>query len=402
MAPQRNDAAGRAGDESPFRRLAALISGIEPGASPIDLSIGEPRHAVPDFVAPVLAAGTAAFSRYPPITGSADFRRAVADWLDRRFALNGAVDADRHVLPLAGSREGLFLAAFTARDRRTPRPDKPVLLLPNPFYHAYAAAARAIEVEPVFFDVGPETGFLPDPDRLDPSLLERTLAAYIASPAAPQGTAASKALWRRLIGLARRHDFMLFADECYSEIYRDEAPVGALEAAAETETGFDRLVVFNSLSKRSNLAGLRCGFAAGDAAFLADWARFRNRAAPQVPLPVQSVAAAAYRDEAHVVENRRLYNEKFASAARILDGRFNAYTPDGGFFLWLDMSHVGGGEPAALRLWRDAGVRTIPGGYLSGLLPDGRNPDEDFLRLALVEDLARTEEAMSRIASALC
>ena len=389
------------GGESPFRRLAALVAGHEPGAAPIDLSVGEPRHPVPGFVGPILARETNDFSRYPPINGRKAFRDAVASWLENRFGLTGAIDPDRHILPLSGSREGLFLAAFTARDRMAERPDHPVLLLPNPFYHAYAAAARAIEAEPVFFDIGPETNFLPDPDALDPALLDRTIAAYVASPAAPQGNAASKELWHRLIELARRHDFMLFADECYSEIYRRTPPAGALEAANETGEGFDRLVVFNSLSKRSNLAGLRCGFAAGDPDFLTEWTRFRNMAGPQVPLPVQSVAAAAFSDEVHVAENRRLYNEKFASAAEILGGRFGAYTPDGGFFLWLDMSEYDGGEAAALRLWQNAGLRVVPGGYLSGTIADGSNPGDRFLRLALVEERSRTDDALNRIVATL-
>jgi len=399
MTPQNLMAASGFTGESPFRRLAALLADIEPGATPIDLSLGEPRHPIPDFVAPILAEEVRDFSRYPPINGSPKFRTAIAAWLNARYDLDGLIDPEQHVIPVSGSREGLFFAAITARDRAVKRPDRPAILLPNPYYQAYAAAAHAIGAEIVFLDADPDKDFLPDPDALDPAVLDRTIAAYVASPVAPQGTVASRALWRRLIELARRHDFMLFADECYSEIYRDAPPPGAIEAAADLDGRLDNLVVFNSLSKRSNLAGLRCGFAAGDAAFLKDWIRFRNMAAPQVPLPVQSVAAAAFGDETHVAENRRLYNEKFDIAAGVLDGRFGARTPEGGFFLWLDMAAVGGGETAALRLWREAGVRTIPGGYLSGILPDGSNPGDPFLRVALVDDPARIGEALGRLVS---
>ena len=389
----------RIGGESPFRRLAALIAGIEPGAAPIDLSIGEPKHAVPDFVAPILAREIAGFGRYPPIKGSDAFRNAIATWLDERYQLDGLIDPESGVLPLSGSREGLFLAAFAARDHKLEMHDRPAILLPNPFYHAYAAAAQALGVEPVFFDVSPETDFLPDPENLDHDLLDRAIAVYVASPTAPQGTVASRHFWQRMIDLARQHDFMLFADECYSEIYRDIPPPGALEAVAGLDGTLDNLVVFNSLSKRSNLPGLRVGFAAGDPDFLTEWARFRNMAGPQVPLPIQAVGVAAFRDETHVAENRRLYNEKFISAEQILGRRFGAYTPDGGFFLWLDMSAVGGGEIAARRLWQEAGVRAVPGGYLAGSSPNGGNPGEDYLRVALVESRQRTDEALNRLVS---
>ncbi|MBB4305207.1 aspartate/methionine/tyrosine aminotransferase [Rhodobium orientis] len=400
MQPVERPGGGVAG-ESPFRRLATLIAGIEPGKSPIDLSIGEPRHAMPDFIAGTLARHTAEFSRYPPILGTEEFRTTVAGWLDRRYGLGEAVDPARHITILAGSREGLFSAAITARDRAAERiranGARPAILLPNPFYHAYAAAAHTLELEPVFIESGPDTGYLPDPDTLSPDLLDRLVAAYIASPVAPQGTVAGADFWAAMIGLARKHGFMLFADECYSEIFRETPPPGALQAANDLGGDFANLMVFNSLSKRSNLAGLRCGFAAGDPGFLTEWTRLRNMSAPQVPLPLQAVGAAAYGFEAHVIDNRQLYNEKFNAAAEILQGRFGATTPAGGFFLWLDMEAVGGGEEAALRLWREAGVRTVPGGYLSGTLADGSNPGARYLRLALVETKSRVEEALSRI-----
>ena len=387
---------------SPFQRLADLLAPFQPGRAPINMTVGEPRHPVPGFVAPVLARETDGFGRYPAIKGTDAFRKAVGAWLDRRYGLSGAVDVERGILPLNGSREGLFYAALEAR-RRFSRPvERPAILLPNPFYQAYAAGAVAAGCEPVMLDAGPETGFLPDLDALPDELLDRTVALYYASPANPQGAVASRADWLKVIAKARAHGFRLFADECYSEIYRGEAaPDGVLAAAATTAEGFAGVVTFNSLSKRSNLPGLRCGFAAGDVDFLERWVAFRNMAAPQVPTPLQAVAVAAYGDEAHVIENRRLYDAKFAAAERILGSKFGSVTPAGGFFLWLDVSRHGGGEAAALKLWREAGVRSIPGGYLSAEGPDGTNPGERYLRLALVDSLALTEEALGRILETL-
>ncbi len=369
------------------------------------MTIGEPRHPVPDFVAPVLAEHTAEFGRYPPIMGNEAFRLGVVDWLEQRYGLGGLIGKEDGVVALSGSREGLFLAAITARDLALGDPKKdtsrPVILLPNPFYHAYGAAAHAIGAEAVYFEVSAETGFLPDPAALDPDLLDRVVCAFVASPTAPQGTTASRELWLDLIALARKHRFMLFADECYSEIYRDAPPVGVLEAIAGSDRDLSRVVTFNSLSKRSNLPGLRCGFAAGDPAFLAEWTRFRNMAGPQVPLPVQAVATAAFADEAHVAENRRLYNDKFAAAERILAGRYGASTPAGGFFLWLDTRAFGSGEEVAMRLWREAGVKVIPGEYLAAVDGSGSNPGTPFIRVALVVSQDETEQALTRIVATL-
>jgi aspartate/methionine/tyrosine aminotransferase len=387
---------------SPFQRLADLLAPIRPGRAPINLTVGEPRHPVPGFVGPVLAREIDGFGRYPAIRGTDAFRQAVAGWLDRRYGLVGAVDPEAGILPLNGSREGLFFAALEAKRRSKKPTDRPAILLPNPFYQAYAAGAVAAGCEAVMIDAGPETGFLPDLDALPEALLDRVIALYYASPANPQGAVASRAGWRRVIERARAHDFMLFADECYSEIYRgDAAPEGVLSAAHDLGGGLSRVVTFNSLSKRSNLPGLRCGFAAGDPDFLSAWVGFRNMAAPQVPGPVQAVAVAAFGDEDHVIENRRLYDAKFAMASRILGSRYGYATPPGGFFLWLDVAALGGGEDVAVRLWRDAGVRTVPGGYLCGTGPDGHNPGAAYLRVAMVESPALTEEALGRIVETL-
>jgi aspartate/methionine/tyrosine aminotransferase len=382
---------------SPFARLNDRLAGIDPGLSPINLTIGEPQHAVPSFVAPVIAENVALFGRYPPIRGTDAFRATVARWLDRRYSLAAAIDPERMVLPLNGSREGLALAALAARQRRGDI-ENPVVLLPNPFYQAYAAGAELAGAEIVLLDDGADQRSIPDLDAIPESVLSRTIALYIASPTAPQGDVATLDDWTRVIETARRFDFMVFADECYSEIYRATPPPGVLEAADRLGAGVGNILTFHSLSKRSNLPGLRCGFVAGDPDFLAAWMRFRNIAAPQVPGPIQAVAVAAYEDETHVAENRALYNAKYAAAVATLGPTIRATTPEGGFFLWLK---VGDGEAAAVRLWQEAGVRTIPGAYLSLARPDGSNPGTPYIRVAMVQDLATTQEALTRMARVL-
>ncbi|WP_049792529.1 aminotransferase class I/II-fold pyridoxal phosphate-dependent enzyme [Polymorphum gilvum] len=385
-------------ESNPFQRLAALLGDRAPGADPIVLTIGEPQHAMPPFTAEVLAENMADFRRYPPIEGTPAFRTAVAGWLDRRYGLGGSIDRERGVLPLNGSREGLSFGAIAARDQLAKDIERPAVLLPNPFYQTYAAAAHIAGAEAVLLDTGAETGFLPDLDALPPDLLDRTVAVYLASPANPQGAHASLAYWQALIGLARRHAFYIFADECYSEIYRTSPPPGVLEAAHALGAGYERVIALNSLSKRSNLAGLRCGFAAGDPAFLARWVKFRGLAAPQVPLPAQALAVRAYSDEAHVIENRRLYNEKYAIAERLLAPILGPVTPEGGFFLWLDVARWGGSIAVTERLWTEVGVKVLPGAYLASDRPDGSNPGEAYIRVSLCAPAAITQQALERLA----
>lgn len=397
MSP--TDGISRPRYESPFQRTTSLLAGSSPGKPPIDLGVGEPRHPIPPFVGPVLAAHVGDFGRYPPIRGTDAFRKSVADWADRRFGLGGMIDPATMVLPLNGSREGLFHAAIAARRYLDKPTNRPVVLLPNPFYQAYSAGADVAGCEIVTIAPAGTHTAIPDLTPLRGDLLERTVAIYIASPANPQGTTATLDDWLRIFTLARRFRFFVFADECYSELYRTSgmAPTGALEAAKETGS-LDLLVSFNSLSKRSNLPGLRVGYAIGDPAFLTEWTKFRNMAAPQVPLPLQAVAAAALEDELHVIENRGLYDQKYAAAEKRIGRWFPNLTPKGGFFLWLDVSSYGDGELVARALWRLQGLRVIPGGYLCTAGPDGVNPGTGFIRLALVDDLDLTITALDRIA----
>jgi aspartate/methionine/tyrosine aminotransferase len=383
---------------SPFVRLTELIADIAPGKPAINLSVGEPQHPVPAFVGPVLAQHIAEFGRYPANKGTDPFRRTVADWLGRRFALPRAVDPETEVLVLNGTREGLFLAAIAARRWVAPREGQPAVLIPNPFYAAYAAGALAAGCEPVYLPATRESGFLPDLDALGDRLLRRTVAFYLASPSNPQGAVATRAYLERLAGLAQRYGFLVFADECYGEIYSCERPAGMLEASGPD---FANTIVFHSLSKRSNLPGLRVGFAAGDNNFLAAFLELRNVAAPQVPVPAQHVAVAAYSDEAHVEENRKLYAAKFDLADQILGGRYGYVRPAGGFFLWLDVSAHGGSEVVTKRLWAEAGVRVVPGRYLAREQADGSNPGADFIRVAMVQDKEATAEALHRLVDLL-
>ena len=383
---------------SPFVRLTELIAGIEPGKPVINLSVGEPQHPIPSFVGPTLAAHLAEFGRYPANKGIEPFRRAVAAWLGRRYKLARPIDPEHEVLVLNGTREGLFLGAIAAKRWVGPRTGKPAVLIPNPFYAAYSAGALAADCEPVYLPARKQSGFLPDLDALDDALLARTVVFYIASPSNPQGAVASRAYLDKLAGLARRFGFLVFADECYCEIYSEQAPAGMLEAAGPD---FANAVVFHSLSKRSNLPGLRVGFAAGDRRFLAAYLELRNVAAPQVPTPAQHVGIAAYGDEAHVQENRKLYAAKFDLADQIIGDRYGYTRPAGGFFLWLDVAQYGGSEIVTKRLWAEAGVRVVPGRYLAREQADGSNPGADYIRVAMVQDKATTAEALHRLVAVL-
>ena len=383
---------------SPFTQLRDLLDGITPGhAHPIELTIGEPREAMPDFIAAKIAEATASFGKYPPIKGSDALRAAIAAWIGRRTAAHD-IDPATEILALNGSREGLTFACMPAVARKC-GVENPAILMCNPYYSAYVAGALGCGAEAVFLNATRETGFLPDLDALaaDPALLARTAALFIGSPSNPQGAVASPAYIATALALARRHDIMLFFDECYSEIYTDAAPTSALTVANGTTERFRNLVVFNSLSKRSNLPGMRSGFCAGDAAFLSAFAEIRNMCAPQVAGPIQHASAAAWSDESHVEAARAIYRRKFADADSILTGHFGYQRPAGGFCLWLDMSHLGGGAKAAVTLWKSFGVKVIPGAFLAQPGQDGRNPGDAYVRVALVQPADVVREALERI-----
>ncbi len=384
----------------PFDRLRALLDGIQPpaGLEPMVLSVGEPRHSPSPIVHEVVAANSGLWGRYPPVEGTPEFRGAVAGWLNRRYALpEGLVDADRHILPVAGTREALFLmAAVVIPEERAG--SRPIVMMPNPFYQVYFGAAVMSGSEPVYLPATPETGNLPDLARLDDATLERTALIYLCSPANPQGAAADRAYLERAIGLARRFDFVLAVDECYGDIYDRRPPCGALEACAALGKGVDNLVVFHSLSKRSSVPGLRSGFVAGDSQLISAFRRLRSFGGASVPLPLLAASAALWSDDRYPELNRALYREKLNAAERILENRFGFYRPQGGFFLWLD---VGDGEKAAKKLWAEGALRVLPGAFLAKPGAFGANPGANYVRVALIDDLPSTQEALRRLLNIL-
>ena len=393
---------GRLSDlpQGSFAKLALLFEGVPPGglkngAEPISLAVGDPRGEVPDFVREAITSHAHEFGQYPPIDGTPEWRQAAAGWLNRRFG--ATINPDTQVLPLNGTREGLFLAPKIV----TPHSKgggQPVILLPNPFYQCYAAAIYAAGAEPVYVPARAETGFLPDFASLPLSVLTRTVAAYFCSPSNPEGAAAGEAYWQTLFALADAYDFTVFADECYADIYLDTAPLGALSVR---RAPYERLLTFHSLSKRSGLPGLRSGIVAGDPQLMARFRAFRNYAGPQVPLPIQAAATACWNDEDHVRKNRALYAQRFELAEDILGSLPGFSLPKGGFFLWLE---VGDGEATALKLWRETGVKVLPGAYMGREIVAGKprtNPGFPFIRVALVNDLSTIRAALVKIGSVL-
>jgi len=378
----------------PFARLATLLGDIKPGKEPITLAVGDPSGQVPEFVKEALAQGAAGFGKYPAISGTEEWRQAAAGWLNRRFRLKDAIDAEKNLLPLSGSREGLFSVLFPFMPE-TKAGARPIVAMPNPFYQCYAAAALGSGAEPLYVPALKENGFLPDFAGLPGAILERLAAVYICSPSNPEGAVADDSYWRSLFALADRYDFLVLADECYADIWFDREPASALSTRLAQSGGFTRLLSFHSLSTRSGLPGLRSGMVAGDAALIEKFRAFRNVAGPTVPTPLLAASAACWRDEDHVIANRIAYQEKMAAAQSVLGNRMTR--PGGGFFLWLQ---VGNGEEFARRAWAEQGVRLLPGAYMGREIFTGKsqsNPGFSYVRVALVNDLSTIMTALERL-----
>lgn len=373
-----------------FARLRRHLDVHAPGGPVVNMTIGEPRHAMPEFVGEVIAENLEGFGKYPPNDGSPELLASVTDWLHRRYDVE--IDPASQVMALNGTREGLFNAAVALCPEDV-RGQKPVVLIPNPFYQVYAVAALAIGAEPIFVPATADTGFLPDFSALPRDILNRTAIAYLCSPSNPQGAVADRDYWAELIALAEKHDFRIFADECYSEVYRDTPPPGALEVAHEGGADPERVLTFHSLSKRSNLPGLRSGFVAGGLESIARIKQLRAYAGAPLPLPLQRVAERAWADEAHVEASRVLYQKKYAVADEVFAGVEGYLSPEAGFFLWLPVED---GEAAALKLWRETGVRVLPGGYFARDV-DGQNPGKGYIRVALVAPKDETKQALTAI-----
>ncbi|SLN28997.1 LL-diaminopimelate aminotransferase [Roseovarius litorisediminis] len=359
-----------------FPRLRSLLDAHAPGGEVLHMTIGEPKHEFPRWIVDIIAENADGFGNYPVNEGMPELLVAITDWIERRYGVT--LDPQANVMALNGTREGLYNAMMALCPET--KSGQPKVLIPNPFYQVYMVAALSVGAEPVFLHATRDTGYLPDFNTLSPDELNRVAVAYLCSPGNPQGAVASRAYWADLIGLAEKYDFKIFADECYCEIYRDVPPVGALEVARDLGADPERVLSFHSLSKRSNLPGLRSGFVAGGPESIKRMKQLRNYAGSPLPMPLQHAAARVWADEEHVRENRRLYGEKYLIADEIMGDVPGYLGPEAGFFLWLPVKN---GEEAALRLWRKTGVRVLPGAYLSREA-GGVNPGQNYIRVAMV------------------
>ncbi|WP_347331962.1 succinyldiaminopimelate transaminase [Marinimicrobium locisalis] len=381
----------------PFEKLAQLKAGIEPPAelAHIALSIGEPKHEPPQFVLETLSQSLSRVSNYPATKGLPELREAIARWATQRFQLSeNELDPETQVLPVNGTREALFAFAQATVDRTA---KNPLVVSPNPFYQIYEGAALLAGANTAFLNCTAENGFIPNFSEVDPSVWQDCQLLYLCSPGNPTGAVLTLEHWRVLLELADRYDFVIASDECYSELYFDEAapPIGLLQACrALGRDDFSRCVVFHSLSKRSNLPGLRSGFVAGDAAVLADFLRYRTYHGCAMPVPSQLASIAAWGDEVHVRANRTLYRQKFDAVLKILDGCLEVEKPEAGFYLWprtpLDS------ESFARELFAQQNITVLPGNYLARPT-DAGNPGDHYVRMALVASLEECIEAAKRI-----
>jgi N-succinyldiaminopimelate aminotransferase len=378
----------------PFQKLAALFRDVQPNAAlrPISLSIGEPKHATPQFIKDALTANLDGLANYPTTAGSDALRNTIANWIATRFDVP-VPDAKAQVLPVNGSREALFAFAQAVIDRSKP---DPAVVCPNPFYQIYEGAAFLAGATPYFLNTLPENHFALNFTQLPEAVWQRTQLIYVCSPGNPSGSVMPLSEWKTLFEMSDRYGFIIASDECYSEIYFETKPLGALQAAQQLgRSDYKNLVVFSSLSKRSNVPGMRSGFVAGDAEVIAKFALYRTYHGSAMNPAIQAASIAAWNDETHVAENRRLYDEKFAKVIEILKPVLPVVLPDAGFYLWIRTPIAD--TAFAQALYRDYNVTLLPGSYLARSA-NGINPGENFVRLALVASTEETLEAARRIA----
>ena len=376
--------------EYAFPRLRALLDTHPAGGDVLAMSLGEPKHPFPSFITEEILKNAASFANYPPNDGDPELLSAIASWVKRRF--NVSINANKQILALNGTREGLFNACI-ATCPELKHGKRPNVLMPNPFYQVYALAAITAGALPLYVNATADNGFLPDFNTMSAATLNDTAIVYLCSPSNPQGAVATPEYWRELLKLAEQHDFKILADECYSEIYRQKAPVGVLEIADEIGADPERVITFHSLSKRSNLPGLRSGFAASGPKNINAMKQLRNYAGAPLPLPLQRAAIACWNDESHVIENRALYGAKFAVADKIFSDLDDYFPPQAGFFLWLPVQND---EAATLRLWKKSGVRVLPGSYLARPV-DGQNPGHGYIRVAMVAPIDEMTRGLKEI-----
>ena len=384
----------------PFDRLRALLKNIEgpTDLTPVIMSLGEPQHPPPDLLKEAINKNADQWAKYPPISGTPEILSAIKDWLVLRYGLDATtINPAKNIIPVSGTREALYMTGAIAIPPRKHK-RQPVVLVPNPFYQVYIGSALMNQAKPVYMPATEENGFLPNFLALDEETLSRTALAFLCSPSNPQGAVADLKYLKQAVLLARKYDFVLAIDECYSEIYDTAQPPGGLEACTTLGSGYQNILVFHSLSKRSSAPGLRSGFVAGDQELIQHFKTLRNYGGALVPGPLQAASAALWKDNKHVETNRALYRQKFNYADQILTGKFNYYRPSGGFYLWLN---VGDSEEVTKTLWREAGVRVIPGNYLGKTDVSGKNPGAGFIRLALVQKPEFVKEALIRITKTL-
>lgn len=383
----------------PFQRLRGLFKDITPNPdlSHINLSIGEPKHETPAFIQQALVENLSGLANYPLTTGSLALRETIATWLSNRYDIP-AINPATAILPVNGSREALFALAQAVID--TGVAEQPVVISPNPFYQIYEGAALLAGAEPYFLNTMPENDFAMDFASVPEATLSRTQLVYVCSPGNPTGKVMSLEQWQTLFELSDRYGFIIAADECYSEIYFDEAkpPMGALQAAHKLGRDFSNLIIFSSLSKRSNVPGLRSGFVAGDAKIIQQFTLYRTYHGCAMNPAVQAASIAAWKDEVHVIENRRQYAEKFDAVIPALPNSIQVSMPDAAFYCWaktdIDDSEL------AVRLYQEAHITVLPGSYLARSA-NGINPGKQFIRIALVASLAECMEATARIKAIL-
>ncbi|UMR30258.1 succinyldiaminopimelate transaminase [Massilia sp. MB5] len=384
----------------PFEKLRQLFAGVTPNAaySPISLGMGEPKHPTPPFIQQALAENLAGLANYPTTLGTEALRGAIAGWLERRYGIPPLNPATQ-VLPVNGSREALFSLAQAVIDPAA----KSVVVSPNPFYQIYEGAAYLAGAEPYFVNSDPARNFACDYDSVPASVWERVQLLYLCSPGNPAGAVLTLTDWENLFALSERHGFIIASDECYSEIYHgDEPPLGALQAAhilglATVERPYARLVVFSSLSKRSNVPGMRSGFVAGDAEVLKKFLLYRTYHGSAMSLPVQAASIAAWNDETHVESNREQYRAKFAAVTPLIQQVLDVALPDAGFYLWADVSRTGLSDTEfARRLYAEYNVTVLPGSFLARAA-HGVNPGQNRIRMALVAETGEGLEAAQRI-----
>tara|TARA_B100001057_G_scaffold450969_1_gene493517 strand:+ start:1585 stop:2772 length:1188 start_codon:yes stop_codon:yes gene_type:complete len=376
--------------EYAFPRLRALLDGHDYAGQQFNMTIGEPQHQYPLWIKDILLEHLDGFNRYPANDGIEKLQKSIVNWFYKRFGVKLA--SDKNILPVNGTREGLYNVSMALCPERL-RDKVPFVLIPNPFYQVYMISALSVNSEPLFISTDKKSAHLPDYVGLKADVLNNTSAAYICSPSNPQGAVATEDYLTALIELAEKYDFTIFADECYSEIYRHAPPLGLMEISDKLGADPERVVSFHSLSKRSNLPGLRSGFAASGEKNIRQMKQLRAYSGAPIPEPLQHVSASVWNDEHHVIKNRAIYKKKYEFADQIFDDFDGYLSPEAGFFLWLD---VGNGEKTALKLWQTCGVRVLPGRYLAKDL-NGQSPGDRFIRVAMVSQLGETKDGLKKI-----